>query len=358
MKTNNKLKFLTYLLAFAMIGLWSCEGDQGPIGLTGPAGVDGTTGEVGPSGPTGPAGEGVQDCKQCHGNSQLITAKLAQWEKSVHATGGRYERNFSSCAGCHTSQGFLERIASGEMNASGTVQDPLPQNCYTCHQVHSTYTQEDWNLTSSDPVTLWVGGETVDLGNSSLCINCHQARVPSPALPPVGEDAVYEVTNKRYGPHHGAQGLMFSGQAAYLIGEGYENSLHTTLIDNACVNCHMATVMGQNEAGGHTFRVASEDGELNTAGCIQCHSDEDALLATVDETQTEITDLLNQLGTRLNELGILDDNLEYALVPIELTSLQVGILWNYKYVLEDQSNGIHNYKFAKKLLENSLEALE
>lgn len=341
-----------------MIGLWSCEGDEGPIGPVGPAGPQGEAGVDGSMGLPGAQGEGVQDCKQCHGNSQLITAKLAQWEKSVHATGGHYERNTSSCAGCHTSQGFLDRISTGGMTASMTIEDPLPQNCYTCHQVHSTYTQEDWNLTTTEPVTFWVGGETVDLGKGNLCISCHQARVPSPAVPPVGEDAVYEVTNRRYGPHHGAQGLMLTGSAAYLVGEGYENSLHGTIIENACITCHMAPVMGQNEAGGHTFAVISEDGELNTAGCIQCHSDEDALVATVDETQAEIADLLNQLGTRLNELGLLQDNLEYAVVPQDFTSLQLGILWNYKYVYEDQSGGVHNYKFAKKLLENSLEALE
>lgn len=341
------------MLAFAMIGLWSCEGDLGPIGPTGPAGPEGPQGPAGPS-----AMNGVENCMDCHGNSQLITAKLAQWENSVHATGGTFERTWTFCAGCHTSQGFLERLSTGEMFTAEEIQDPLPQNCYACHQVHSTYTQDDWNLTTTAPVTLWVGGETVDLGNSNLCINCHQARVPSPALPPVGEDAVYEVTNKRYGPHHGAQGLMLTGSAAYLIGDGYENSLHTTLIDNACVHCHMATIDGANEAGGHTFRVVSEDGNLNNAGCIQCHTDNNELETLVADTQTEIDDLLNQLGTRLNELGILDDELQYAIVPQEMTSLQVGILWNYKYVLEDQSDGIHNYKFAKKLLENSLEALE
>ena len=352
MNAINKFKIFTFFLAFAMIGLWSCEGDQGPIGPTGPQGPEG------PQGPTGPSAmNGVENCMDCHGNSQLITAKMAQWEVSVHATGGAYERNYSSCAGCHTSQGFLERVASGEMTPSGTIEDPLPQNCYACHQVHSTYTQEDWNLTTTDPVTFWVGGETVDLGNSNLCINCHQARVPNPALPPVGELAMYELTNKRYGPHHGSQGIMLTGSSAYLVGDDYENSLHTTLIENACVNCHMATVMGKNEAGGHTFAVISEGGELNTAGCIQCHSDEDALLTKVDETQAEIDDLLNQLGTRLNELGILDDNLEYAIVPQQVSSLHLGVLWNYKYVYEDKSGGVHNYKFAKKLLENSLEAL-
>ena len=65
---KNNIVYLTFLLGLMMIGFGSCEGDQG---LTGPAGP------VGPAGPQGATGQdGVENCMQCHGNSQLITAKL------------------------------------------------------------------------------------------------------------------------------------------------------------------------------------------------------------------------------------------------------------------------------------------
>jgi hypothetical protein len=289
----------------------------------------------------------------------LITAKLFQWENSVHATGGHYERNQASCAICHTSQGFLEVAGTGATTAGADVQDPLPQNCYTCHQIHQTYTQEDWALTTTDPVTFWVKGETADIGKGNLCINCHQARIPNPALPEPGVDGTNNLTNKRYGPHHGSQGVMFTGNAGYEVAgsESYANGAHTNLVQNACITCHMAEVDGGRNAGGHTFRVISEGGSLNTNGCIQCHTDEGELLTLVDETQAEIEDLLLQLGTRMNELGILDDELEYAVVPNELTNVQLGVLWNYQYVKEDKSFGVHNGKYARALLKNSLAAL-
>jgi hypothetical protein len=301
---------------------------------------------------------GAENCMDCHGNSQLITAKVFQWERSVHATGGHYERNTASCAGCHTSQGFLDRLATGGTTASMDIENPLPQNCYTCHMIHTTYTEEDWAFTQTQPVTFWVGGETVDLGKGNLCISCHQARVPDPALPPVGENATYMVTNKRYGPHHGAQGVLFTGSSAYKVGTGYENSSHTTLVPDACITCHMAKVLGANLAGGHTFRVESEEGELNTNGCALCHTDEDALLDRVDEVQAEIANLLDSLGNKMHDLGLLDADLEYAVVPQEFTSVQLGVLWNYQFVKEDKSGGVHNYKFTKTLLENSITALE
>lgn len=320
---------------FAAFSFIACvEGPQGP------AGADGTN--------------AAENCIDCHGSSQLITAKRFQWENSIHALGGHYEQNAAACAGCHTSQGFLDRIANGGTTASMDIDDPLPQNCYTCHRIH---TGDDWALTADDPVTLWVGGATVDLGKGNQCVNCHQARVPSPAVPTPGDTEILIITNKDYGPHHGAQGMAFTGNGAFEIGEGYVNSAHVSVVPNACITCHMAPVEGGREAGGHTFRVISEDGEINMNGCVTCHTDGDELEGMIVAVQDEIQSLLTALGTRFNELGILDDNLEYALVPSEMTSTQVGILWNYQYVREDKSFGVHNYQYIKTLLENSIAAL-
>ncbi len=341
------------LLIFAFIG---CEGDIGPVGPAGPAG---------PAGPSGPAGlngqdgqNGAENCVDCHGNNQLITAKMFQWENSIHALGGRYERNAARCAGCHTSQGFLDRIADGGTQATMDVVDPLPQNCYTCHQIHTTYTDADWAFTWSDPVTLWVGGATVDVGKGNQCVICHQPRVPSPAIPEVGETGMLEITSSRYGPHHGAQGAMFNGEGAYEIGDGYSNSSHTSLVADACITCHMAEVADGRAAGGHTFRVESEDGELNTNGCVQCHDDEDALVALVASTQAGIDELMTELGDKLIEIGILSSSNRESSVRGTWDALQVGALWNYKYVLEDQSKGVHNAKYARTLLRNTIAALE
>ena len=347
---HNLLNFvLCFAAALSFMACVGPEGDQGPIGPEGPAG---------PAGPSGMDGQnGAENCLDCHGSNQLITAKIFQWENSVHFLGGTYERNYASCAGCHTSQGFLDRVATGGMTASMDIEDPLPVNCYTCHNIHDTYTTDDWSLTSGDPVTLWVSGETVDLGKANQCINCHQARVPSPALPTPGDTELLNVTNKRYGPHHGAQGMAFTGNGGFEIGDGYENSAHTAVIADACVTCHMATATGGRDAGGHTFRVMDESGDINMNGCVQCHTDSDELEGVIEAVQTEIAGLLNDLGTKLNEKGLLDDNLNYAIVPQDFEPDQLGILWNYQYVKEDASLGVHNYKYVKTLLENSIAAL-
>ena len=354
--------FFISLLSLAMaLSLISCEGEPGAIGPAGPTGTEG------PQGPQGADGQnGAEKCIDCHGNNQLITAKMWQLDNSIHYTGGHAERNYSSCATCHTSQGFLERVETGITSVSTPVANPLPINCYTCHQVHNTYTQDDWALTTSSPVTFWVGGETVNLGNSNLCINCHQARPPSPEVPMPGEAGTFSVTSSRYGPHHGSQGVMLTGNSAYEVAGdvAYENSVHSRVLD--CIDCHMAPVAGARDAGGHTFRVSYLDGEdleFNENGCIECHGDLSSaqFRDKIDGTQTEIATLLETLGNKLLDKGILRSLTSVnasSSSPLELTADEVGVLWNYQYVREDNSFGVHNYKYAKALLENSIAALD
>ncbi len=347
---SNMLVLLS-LIATIGLGLIACEGDQGPIG------------PIGPQGPIGPMGEnGAQNCIDCHSNSQLIEAKMFQWEHSVHATGGNFTHNQTACAICHTSQGFLERIATGAMETAAPIEDPLPQNCFTCHKIHRTYTQADWAFTQSDPVTLWVGGQTLDFGKANLCISCHQSRPYSPALPDPTTGGTVEITSTRFGTHHGPQGVMLPGLNGYEVPGPlpYENSAHTLLlannVRNACVTCHMGTAQGV-ESGGHTFRVISEAGDINTAACAECHINSDDLLALVADRQGQIEARLAELEQMLVDRGLYNAATGQN-VKGTYTGHEAGALFNFKFVEEDKSRGVHNFKYANALLVNSIAALQ
>lgn len=339
-----------------MLGLASCEGDQGPIGPAGPEGA------VGPQGPVGPQGEGTQNCVMCHGSSQLITAKQYQWEHSVHATGGNNNRNQTTCAICHTSQGFRERIAAGTDVTAAAIEDPLPINCYTCHQIHTTYTDADWALTQSQPVTVWVGGQTLDFGKANLCISCHQSRKYTPALPDPATGGTVNIQTTRYGPHYGPQGVMLPGLNGYEVAGpvAYENSAHTLLLanntQNACITCHMGYNSSAN-SGGHTFRSISEEGVLNTAACVACHPVAADLTALVDDRQAQIDAKLAELEALLVARGLYNHDIEQN-VKGDYEGHEAGALFNYKFVKEDRSRGIHNFKYANALLANSIAALQ
>ncbi len=352
MKKFTLFSFLTLLAVAAVFVISSCEGPAGPAGADGADGADGTNGENGINGE-----DGTAVCHVCHNDDQTMFAFVNQWEHSTHATGGNYERNGTSCAPCHTSQGFLERMATGEEVTTEAINNPNPINCYTCHKIHETYTTADWDFTYSDPVELWYAGDAdamYDMGKSNICANCHQARVVSP-VPVVGGDDL-EITNKRYGMHHGPVANMFVGAGGYEVGSGYSNSLHSTMVENGCVTCHMATAYGA-QAGNHTFGVAYEyhgGMVINEAGCVACHPD--GIETIVEETQAEINMLLDELNQILMDQGVLDED-HYVIVPQTLTADQAGAVVNYKFVLEDRSGGVHNPTYAKKILENTIAAL-
>jgi len=337
MKNIFKTLFITILAAFLFV---ACEG------------------------PTGPSGENgvnaAETCTECHNNSQVIAVKQVQYLASVHAVGGNFERNDADCAACHTSQGFLDRIATGEMEASSDISNPAPVNCYTCHDIHKTYTDEDWSLTTSDAVTFWINDDTYDMENSNLCANCHQMRIPEP-MPAVGGADVF-VPIKYWGIHHGPQSSLLAGSGGVEFGTGYTNSSHTTMISDGCITCHMADAYG-SQAGGHTFNITYESHgstEFNFAGCVACHTDTDALEIKIEETHVAIETLLDELGeiliTRevITELG---GYINAGYTGATFSALEAGAYLNYKMIEEDRSGGIHNYAYAKKLLENTIAEL-
>ena len=355
---------LTILIAFTLIlagGFMSCEGPEGPVG---PQGLQGSQGEIGPRGPEGMSG--TANCIQCHGASQLIAGKMLQYEQSTHYTGGHYYETRTFCAPCHTSQGYREVLETGAQRTMAEVTDPLPPNCYACHKIHETFTESDWDLTSPTPVTFWLTGETVDLGLGNSCINCHQARIRNlnspwdPMPPPLDSDTMLYLSTTRYGPHHGSQGMVFSGSGgSENSAAAFDNSLHTSLLTDACYTCHMASFDPESNLGGHQFSVAHGD-ELNENGCVACHDAGEAA-GLITTTQTEIKGLLFDLAGKLMELGMLEDTTgsrAWRTLQDTFPSAHIGALWNAVYIAEDKTYGVHNYKYTKTLLEESLKAIE
>jgi nitrate reductase cytochrome c-type subunit len=355
MKMMRKISMMIAMIMVASLTFMSCT-KEGPAGLPGKDGKDGADGTNGVNGQDGTAG-----CIVCHDNNQVNFAVTQQWEMSKHATGGLYVRNSNNCAGCHTSQGFREMIASATPNANtaGTIQNPVPPNCYTCHNIHSTYTPADWSLSTTANVTLRIKPEaTHDFGKGNLCATCHQPRIPSP-MPVLGGPDV-TITSANWGPHYGAQATIVSGKGGFEFGTGYTNSFHTAGVANSCVGCHGGDANGMN-GGGHMFNLgyttSSGADAVITATCTSCHTDATSLNALMALKKEELNTLLLQLRLRLKDIGIMDANTE-RVVPGTWTSAQAGAFINHNLVKYDHSNGVHNFPYAKKLLENSIAAIQ
>jgi hypothetical protein len=356
----------------------------------GPAGADGIDGVDGAPGANGQDANAT--CTECHKNNQVITAKIAQWSASTHATGGNAERNAADCAPCHTSQGFLEANAAGDFTtAPGNVElaaaisNPNQQNCYTCHDIHNSYTDDDWALTKTAATVgaHSVDGTTateVDLGNANQCTGCHQARALSATLDMTDNTTEITATSYRWGVHHGPQynivvgeGLYeFSGTATYPTSENHI----TAKTSDACVTCHMGEAYG-TQAGGHTMNVGYDyHGSLLPnlpASCDECHKTggESTPIATkLTTVQTEIEGLLDDLGAALEAKGVKKPATPTAeniyinytgsgasQVIDPQTEMMLAAFTNFQAISEDRSLGFHNPKYVRAILTNTIEAV-
>lgn len=319
------------------------EGPQGPPGTSGTDGVDGVDGIDGL--------DGAEKCSSCHSSNTDLLAKQLQYSNSIHAIGGNFERNAPACAICHTHEGFLERLENGGLTTAAKIENPTPINCRTCHMIHETFDISDYELRVTEPVEL-INGGTVDFGKSNMCINCHQARPFT--LPVVGTDST-EIPSSRWGTHYGPQSALVLGIGGFETPGSldYTSTPHKDVIPDACVTCHMATAFG-NSGGGHTMNM-NYDGTPNIVACTACHAG--ATDFNINGTQDEIVVLLAELEELLVAEGVFNEATGLWR-PGKYRTEVAGAALNWIYIKEDRSKGVHNYKYAKALLTNSIESLK
>jgi hypothetical protein len=284
---------------------------------------------------------GELSCAECHNDTTLVAGKTTAWSETMHGMGEAYVRGTSSsCAGCHSGGGFSAMVAAG-LNPDEVEEgdpDPTRQDCRACHQIHVTYTGEDWALETTDPVDFYAfEGVTYDGGEGNLCANCHQ---PRRGIAEPDADGNIEITSTHWGPHHGGQGAMLMGVAGSPDVEGNPSS-HATMVEDTCVACHMG------EGATHTF-------EPDVANCQECHSGMEGF----DDTglQTEVQEKLDQLEAELVARGWLDEEGHPAVTFVPAP--EAYALWNWIYIAhEDGSLGVHNPAYTRGLLDASLATL-
>jgi hypothetical protein len=284
-------------------------------------------------------------CTECHNETAVITGKKVSWETSLHGTGhsAGYAGSRASCAGCHSGSAFQEMVAAGMTPATfeGTSTDVTHQDCRTCHEIHKTYTAEDWALTTTDDVVLYAfEGVTYEGGTGNLCGTCHQ---PRRGIAEADADGNIEVDSTHWGPHHGPQTAMLMGVGG--AGEAAEGSAssHYSMIENTCVDCHVW------ENGSHSFAPVIES-------CLGCHADiEDFDFSGL---QTDVDAQLAELAEKLVAANMWDAEEDHPVVGV-YPAAQAQAMWNYILIShEDESHGVHNPAYTKALLEWSLAAME
>ena len=156
--------------------------------------------------------------------------------------------------------------------------------------------------------------------------------------------------------------------------DDYDNSVHTTAVQDGCLGCHFKGSTDEF-VGGHTFAMHDEEsGMYNVGGCNQstCHGEgtfEDFAVTAKDDydwdgetesVQEEVEGLYDSLQVLLVDAGLLaEDDGEYHPTSVTVTTADsVGAVFNWAYIHGDHSDGIHNTKYAVAVLQSSINFMD
>jgi hypothetical protein len=301
-------------------------------------------------------------CNRCH-NAPTHHVKSPEWSTSMHAVTTRDASGAGreGCVGCHTGSGFVARMQGA------TITDTTYRSidCATCHEPHGATTPDAAphivrNLTK---VTLADGTVVSQGGTGLLCMNCHQSRQNAEKY------TATTAGSSHYGAHHGPQADMLQGVNAVTYGKKIPSSAHSDVVDDTCVTCHMQATATTDaaflKAGGHTFKPSITDDKGNkielVAACQSCHGSDITTFnfplfdynndGTIDGVQTEVQKLLDQLSTLLPPNNTVKSTLA---IDATWTNQQLKAAYNWQFVHDDGSLGVHNTAYTVGILKASI----
>jgi hypothetical protein len=203
-------------------------------------------------------------------------------------------------------------------------------------------------------------------GEGILCMQCHQSRMAASAVDTTAGSA-------HFGPHEGPQADMLMGTNGYTYGQTIPSSAHQYVTTNTCVDCHMQTVASTDpafmKAGDHTFSTtyapAGQPAEDLVGACQTCHGPDITTFnfptfdfsgnGTVSGVQTEVQGLLDQLSALLPPNAQAKTSLT---IDSTWTKPQLEAAYNWLFVTNDGSKGIHNMEYTVGLLKASIANLQ
>jgi len=395
------LRLIGLLMMLASSSLFiNCTSDP----VAGPAGIDGTDGLAGVDGL-----DSTADCRACHSKEHRDPIKEA-YANSVHGRGmlqddGSYRKHVygdsperALCSRCHSNEGFIDQVMTGAYNPDGYAS-VSSISCTGCHDMDNGHRSfdfatdgNDYSLRTLDPVALLISEEagqeliiditnsSDELGRSNTCVNCHQPRGAAPAFA-AADSKIMFTSEARFEGHHGVQSTLFEGiQGAEIAGDiAYPvkgSSPHRK--NSSCVNCHMSE-SSDASTGDHTWNPTLD-------ACNKCHTGTTAYDRNGFQTETlanvaTIKALLaNITGQKIAVTGQDADGKDIyegvfeadGVTPVMFTGLtdrgriQPGIYdygdyqayWNFNFIEEDLSEGVHNPDYTEALLLNSIQHLQ
>jgi len=292
-----------------------------------------------------------------------------EWVGSGHAQVVTFAAKEDGCKNCHdgatfseTGGGFQGRMSGSSGGASATAGASNPgtdtvrdfvvaTDCRACHTGAGAAIADRGTVDQIPSVSSAQGG----LG--AVCMACHNGWHMS------GKNAAGELT----APHKSVQTDMLYGVntvdpgAESTATQGDAASAHLKVKDT-CVGCHLAGKNGPN----HTFKVTSY------AGCQakDCHTTDmsQGIVAkqdydgdgTKEKTVLEVEGLTSTLKTAIEaKSGTFKSDRGQVVFAggVKPDQATYAAAYNYFFVQNDGSRGVHNTKFVVDLLTRSIRAV-
>lgn len=303
-------------------------------------------------------------CGKCHTKTisgSQSKGQYDQWVNSKHSKSLKtlkgHKESEDSCLECHSVDAIYYKGSVSIKRASN------PITCVGCHDPHSS--KNKYQLRTTGNATLPGSGVKYAAENAAICFTCHNDQI---------EDVDKAVDSGEVPAHNQAQLLV--GTGGYDFGETIDNSFHSTFADK-CLTCHGYSTPssgedGHNTIGSHTFMVSDDDGNELLSACGQCHSG----LTSFDRTargdydgdgstegiQSEVDGLLTLLKSKILESGNVTEDTDsfgrtFFKFSSSATDNEKRAAFNWLFVNNDKSHGVHNAGYAVKLLQLSYKNL-
>lgn len=289
-------------------------------------------------------------CLTCHDTgksgghfAEFYNSTGKSTHENAHTVSNSIVVTNEACFKCHSGEGALGMIFGVDITRDKT--DKISGiTCNVCHDPHGEGGHNaQLRVSGSHTLTLYSGSVTVSAGDGKICYMCHNTNGAGIGTVP-----------------HNAQAEMFEGKGGWTYGETPNlTTAHKALLD--CADCHM-----NRDAGKTHSMTMSENRSDRIAYCNDsCHAgvtaDADGRYDYLGRT-AGVRTLMNTLKERINTLAGRASGSEisasYSVTGnTALTDALNRAAYNYNFIISDKSFGLHNYRYATRLLELSINDL-
>jgi hypothetical protein len=242
-------------------------------------------------------------CAVCHGKPANHSL-FQQWQSSLHSdfATASAEGTSTSCARCHTTQGFLTWIQMTDMTksltadqlkaANLTASTAQPITCVACHDPHNEGDMVGGSVNvriQGDTPMLPSGYQATSVGKGAICITCHNTRNGTH-----NDTTGLNAASPDQAPHTAAQGDVLMGENAYFVTTGARGG--HSYIEDTCATCHVELSPPPAPYTTETNHAFTASPEI----CGDCHGEFKNGENMIATTEAKIA----ALGTRLSSYAL------------------------------------------------------